>query len=274
MKNFDIALNDTLETRLLLSTMLVNVKYLKYPSIQKPCEEIFSEIHHRKIFHGVIAKYDKLPDIFSNDFIFNIDVEKTKYFFKHSSYPILSMHIGDNLDNLLDDKCLENAVKNINFIRENLETDCIALENMEFLSNLNTLNPEFITKLINKTNTMFLLDTAHATIAANLLNMDIYEYINKLPLNKLCEIHFSGTQIDGNNILSHIKAREEDYKLLEYILNINTPETITIEYGLYDKEYSSKLLNSFPKVSYSKINIEALNEILYMYYRINKLREK
>lgn len=278
MKKFQIALNDTLETRLLATSMLVNIAYLKYPSIKRPCKEEYDCIKYAKIFHGVVAKYEKLPDVLSDDFIDNVDIEKTKYFFDHSNYPIISIHIGDNLKNLSDEECIENAIKNIEFIKDALKNPyrdiLVALENMEILSNLNTLNPYFIKRLIKATNCKFLLDTAHATIAAHLLNMNVYDYITELPLEDVVEIHFSGTAYDGDYILSHIKAREEDYELLEYVLNIANPDVITIEYGLYDTHYKRDILNTLPKVSYSQINITALNEILYMYYRVDKLRQK
>ncbi len=276
MNNFKIALNDTLESRLLVSSMLVNVEYIKYPSISKPSEEEFTEIFYRTIYHGLYSKNNKLPDILSPDFLDNLDLEKSIRILSLSNSPGISIHIGDNLKNLSDEECIKNAVKNIKYIKENLLNErllFVYLENMECGSNLNTLNPEFITKLVEATNCNFLLDTAHATIAAGLLNMDVCEYISKLPMDRLYEIHFSGTAREGNTFYSHIKASEHDYKVLEYALSLNTPKIVTIEYGLYDKVYKSGFLNNMQKVSYSKINIEALNEILYMYYRVNKLRK-
>ncbi len=276
MNDFYIALNDTLETRLLVSSMLVDVEYIKYPSITKPSIEEFKEIYYRTLYHGLYPKKDILPDILSENFRKNLNVEETKKLIKLSNSPGISIHIGDNNENLSDAECILNAKINMNFIKKCFFTDrttFIYLENMEEESNLNTLKPEFITRLVNETGSKFLLDTAHATIAAHLLNMDLKEYISKLPMDKLYEIHFSGTAIEGNKVFSHIKAREEDYKILEYALSLNNPQIVTIEYGLYDKHYKNGFLNRQEKVSYSKINMNALNEILYMYYRVNKLRK-
>lgn len=276
MNNFKIALNDTIETRLLVNLKFLNINYIKYPSIQRPCKEEFNKINYPKIYHGLVARYTDLPDILSDDFINNVNVEKTKYFLTHSNSTIISIHIGDNLKNFSDNECIKNAIKNIDFVKKYIQTkeSYIALENMEDLSNFNTLNPKFIKRLVNETNTKFLFDTAHATVASNLLNMNIYEYVNNLPLDKLYEIHFSGTEFIDGHVLTHIRARKEDYELLEYVLNISSPKVVTLEYGLYDKNYSIDFLNNLPKVSYSKMNIEALNEILFMYYKVNKLRKK
>lgn len=276
MNNFVIAFNDTLESRLLVSSMITDIEFIKYPSITKPVEEDFKQIFYNTLFHGLIAKNDTLPDILSPNFKEDLDLDRTRFFLNYSQSPWISIHIGDNLKDLSDDECIINAKKNIQYIRENISNDrlhYIALENMELGSNLNTLKPDFITRLIKETGCKLLLDTAHATIAAHLLNMDVFEYVSKLPLNDLVEIHFSGTAKEKDTIYSHIRAREKDYELLEYILSKKTPYVVTLEYGLYDKVYKSGFLNNMQKVSYSKINIEALNEILYMYYRVNKLRK-
>jgi uncharacterized protein (UPF0276 family) len=87
----------------------------------------------------------------------------------------------------------------------------------------------------------FLFDTSHARNAAYNRNMDFQTYIKGLPLDRLYEVHLSGTMMDENIgiVAHHTKMNEEDYEFLKYLLK-NTPvKVITLEYGpLKDTNYS------------------------------------
>jgi uncharacterized protein (UPF0276 family) len=59
--------------------------------------------------------------------------------------------------------------------------------------------PEIICRVIEESGCGFLFDLSHARLAAHDLNMGIREYINGLPIERVCEIHVTGIQrIEGH----------------------------------------------------------------------------
>lgn len=56
------------------------------------------------------------------------------------------------------------------------------------------LQPGFIRQVIETTGCGFLLDVAHARLAAHILGMDAREYLAGLPTARTCEIHLAGIQ--------------------------------------------------------------------------------
>lgn len=77
----------------------------------------------------------------------------------------------------------------------------------------------------------FLLDIAHAQVAASVLKMDVHQYLDDLPLQKVLQIHVSGPR-PKNGILydAHEELQEEDYRLLKWVLERSKPEVVTLEY--------------------------------------------
>jgi uncharacterized protein (UPF0276 family) len=96
-----------------------------------------------------------------------------------------------------------------------------------------TSEPQFINEICLESDCGFLLDIAHARCSAWHMGMDIIDYINKLPLGCLREIHLGGVQQRAMEGLrdTHTALTETDYRLLEYLLARTDPEIITIEYG-------------------------------------------
>jgi uncharacterized protein (UPF0276 family) len=56
------------------------------------------------------------------------------------------------------------------------------------------LQPDFIRQVVEGTGCGFLLDVAHARLAAHTLGMDAREYLAGLPTRHTCEIHLAGIQ--------------------------------------------------------------------------------
>jgi uncharacterized protein (UPF0276 family) len=93
--------------------------------------------------------------------------------------------------------------------------------------------PEFLTEICKAGDCGFLLDIAHARCTAWYFKIDVKEYLDALPLNRLCEIHLAGTQIRQPEGFrdTHTLIDETDYELLQYVLQKSSPHIITIEYG-------------------------------------------
>jgi uncharacterized protein (UPF0276 family) len=92
--------------------------------------------------------------------------------------------------------------------------------------------PDFIAQVISETGCGFLLDTAHAKISAHWREWDVREYIERLPLKHVVEIHVCGTGWEGGQIVDiHSPMEDEDYALLQWLLRRTRPRAITLEYA-------------------------------------------
>jgi uncharacterized protein (UPF0276 family) len=91
--------------------------------------------------------------------------------------------------------------------------------------------PAFITRVLEETQSGLLLDTAHARITAAVLNRSVRSYLEELPLERTVEIHVSSPRLENGQWVScHEAMQEEDYTLLEWLLERVTPKVITLEY--------------------------------------------
>lgn len=91
--------------------------------------------------------------------------------------------------------------------------------------------PSMLRDLVEKTDSGFLLDIAHARIAASYQQKDIERYLEELPLERTRQIHVSGPrEKDGFLRDAHEEMQDEDYALLRWVLERCQPEVVTLEY--------------------------------------------
>jgi uncharacterized protein (UPF0276 family) len=110
----------------------------------------------------------------------------------------------------------------------------VILENLDYYPNgayEYVCEPKFITDVLRETNAGMLLDIAHARVSASRFGLSIHEYLKQLPLNRVRQLHISGPRW-RNGVLEddHEVLLEEDYKLLEYVLDSANPLALTLEY--------------------------------------------
>lgn len=118
--------------------------------------------------------------------------------------------------------------------------------------------PAVITRVIEESGAYLLLDTAHATLAADDLGIDVKDYINALPTHRVKEVHVTGVQIveqvflDRLNELGypntmfhrflgkqmdHLPITDRDWEILDWVFEeIHSgawamPELVSLEYG-------------------------------------------
>ena len=99
---------------------------------------------------------------------------------------------------------------------------------MKFCTSTNAIN-----QVLEKTNAKLLLDIAHAKVTATNCHETVYDYLNRLPLEKVKEIHIVGTTEKENVELRdwHLEMKEEDYEILQWVLSKTKPDIVTLEYG-------------------------------------------
>ena len=91
--------------------------------------------------------------------------------------------------------------------------------------------PERITEVLERTGCGFVLDTGHARISAAVLGMDVHDYVKRLPLDRVLQVHISGPRVrDGRLVDAHEPLQEVDYALLDFLLARTCPQVVTLEY--------------------------------------------
>jgi uncharacterized protein len=267
-----IGLNWLVESENLINEGIIEVDFIKYPSIISTRIDDLKKIKNSNkkdiLFHGLITNDNSVPDILSSDFTKNINIPLTKESINITNTPSLSIHLGEDFSvknniKILKEKEILNILKfNYDYLKEKFNIEKILLENREISINKIYIDPLFITKACEYVNSYFLLDISHAIIAANILNMNIYDYINKLPLNRLYEIHINGVKYFDKEVISHIKCDNIEYEILEYLVKKTNVEIVTLEYGNLKNKYNLPFveLNKDKQIIRDEI-IEQINKI-------------
>jgi hypothetical protein len=116
-------------------------------------------------------------------------------------------------------------------------------------------DPAFISAVVEESGCGFLLDLAHARVAAHHRGELVHDYLLRLPLERLVEVHVSGPRPEppagsqpaddlpagdlligglptGRQLVdAHQPMLEEDYALLAWVLARRRPRAVTLEYS-------------------------------------------
>jgi hypothetical protein len=121
------------------------------------------------------------------------------------------------------------AKERISFIKSHFR-GTIALENLDYHRGgayEYVCEPDFISEILRKIDVYLAIDIGHALVTSFNLGFDPMEYISKLPLELVHEIHLSHSEA-GND--RHDCPTSQEYQLLRYVLANSSPEFIIIEY--------------------------------------------
>lgn len=130
------------------------------------------------------------------------------------------------------------------------------------------LRPDLIRGLVHEAGCCFLLDVAHARMAAHLLGMDARAYIGQLPLERTTEVHLAGIQpfagrwlalmrdgglseeelgwfagLESGQLVDHLPLTDEDWAFYAWSLEQvrrgqwGQPWIIALEYGGVGRAY-------------------------------------
>ena len=88
-----------------------------------------------------------------------------------------------------------------------------------------------IAEALLETGCDMLLDLSHSRVSGGLLGLPDEEYLFRLPLGRVVEVHVSGPRPkDGILRDMHEPMGEEDYALLGWLLRRTHVEAVTLEY--------------------------------------------
>ena len=102
---------------------------------------------------------------------------------------------------------------------------------------------DLICRILKETGCKFLLDLSHARVAAAVHSVPVRDYLMQLPLERVVQIHTSGSRIrDGVLYDAHEPMEAEDYDLLAWVLARISPDVLTLEY-FKDRDMLREQLN-------------------------------
>ena len=250
------------------------VDYFKLYSLNGDLSPIEWCLQHKKlVFHGLVGHG---ANICSKTFLEERDMNLQEDYYTRGKCPHISFHI-----NLEASEKIETEEEIFKTIKENLEgikkifSYDILLENVPAREKNRTLDflssPEFIRKVVEKNNTYFLLDIAHAKAAAQTLGIPFMDYINALPLERVKEIHLSGCEINdaGKIVPNHSEMKEEDFILLQYLLErCKEIAVLTLEYGPYD------IITHETIPTYDRVNNQLKQNVYENLLKLKKIMNK
>ncbi|HLR61043.1 MAG TPA: DUF692 family protein [Lentibacillus sp.] len=152
-------------------------------------------------------------------------------------------HIDINTRNAIEiNEVIQCVTEDINVVADRFGAERVIAENVVYRSYEGDMlrpiiDPDVIARIIRETGCGFLLDTAHARMTCKYLEADAYDYISRLPLDHLKELHITGVQSDGNKLRDSMPMSDDDWDLAGWVLkNIHNgswqePWVASLEYG-------------------------------------------
>lgn len=177
---------------------------------------------------------------------FKVNFDRLKWFKEQTETPHFNTHLvtprNFNIRSS-DDKRKIGVLwrQEINLMTQNLDPSNVALEHFPYTKSTPHIkyatDADVFSEVIMDTGCMFLLDLAHARITADTLNIDVKDYIESLPLDRLVEMHITGVQIHNGVLMDHFGLDQNDWEVLDWALGQirsgkwRKPEIVAFEYG-------------------------------------------
>lgn len=255
IKNMYIGCNWSKALKFLIEKDDVKIDYIKSGAYGTFYEE-FSKMRELRpiLLHGL--------GYFEHTGMKNIEVIDFKLanrLIKNCNSPHYGLHLSiknsDMHQGMTDENIYERMSKQIQIFKKNI-TVPLLLENIPdspkdrvIFDHYSYIMPEQLNRLLIENDVSFLLDLTHAKITAQYHGWNIHDYIRELSLNRVVEIHINGSGYDKNGfpIDTHQAMENEDYKLLEWVLNYANPDIVTLEYNGIETEDDDTIIYSLEK---------------------------
>ena len=147
----------------------------------------------------------------------------------------------DSSDPAQRERVIHQALEEVLLAVDYFGRERVILENAPYRPAGNLLRfavePEVIDRIVQETGCGLLLDLPHARISASHLGIPEQEYLARLPVQRLKELHFTGVMDFGGWLQDHVPAQPADWIVLEWVLdNIRQgrwqrPWMLAFEYG-------------------------------------------
>jgi hypothetical protein len=213
----------------------------------------------RLVVHGICQVTDwgriRPPSIGDSGFRDSIDFGALEIALEVAHPQYISVHLELLSDELDAGRFLSNLAQDAEYIRS-LTGLPVHLENTHtlFPKGANRVHdtgyvsaPSFIREALAATGARFLLDIAHAQVAAWHKRVPVEQYLDQLPLDLADEVHVCApAMVDGELHDLHAELDDEGYRLLGYVMARAKLKTVSLEYGgfgpMFEKRSSREAL--------------------------------
>lgn len=270
-----LACNYMSEVIELIDENRVEIDFLKYPSLSN--DEGFS---NKKIFYKRIEDIKKYKSVLyhgnfpcnifigDRDFKDKFDLDAFRDVCDFSNTHGISFHFSGGKPEYSKKETIEIALDNIEYIKGNFpEMKFITIENSPSAKNKHELDPDVIYQIVEKADIGFLYDISHAYKCSVDQKIKFEEYISKLPLHRLYEMHINGWQEKDNDIQAHMCIQEELYEHVEDIVKRYPVKILTLEYG----RPNDRIDCGCPVVKIGTINEDAKKEVENQLVRLQEI---
>ena len=143
-------------------------------------------------------------------------------------------------DPLSEERMLEAAVANADHIRSHFG-GAIKAENLNYFPTgayESVCEPEFVDEVVRGANVELLLDVGHAVISAHNLSLSVGEYLDRLPLDCVREVHLSRAGVvEGIWEDTHAIPASREFELLDFLAARLPLRYVTLEYYGDDDQF-------------------------------------
>jgi uncharacterized protein (UPF0276 family) len=183
--------------------------------------------------------------------LYKTDWKLVEHLLVETDTPYVNLHLEPHVndfpgidpdDPAQDEPVIEQMVADIRLAAQRFGPERVIVENVPYRGRgykvlRPAVLPEVITQMLGATGCNLLLDISHARIAAHSLEMDEREYMSRLPVQRLCELHFTGLHNLDGQLQDHLEILDTDWPVLDWVLDqIRTgewkkPWMLAFEYG-------------------------------------------
>lgn len=206
--------------------------------------------------HEIAPPYVHFPILIGGGRVTALDFDRIAHLLATTDTPYVNSHLYPQTSDFPDLKLAgidQLSPAQADHIRAQIDTDLallvrqfgadrVLVENVPYRAagekNIRlSVEPDVIAEVVRAHNVGFLFDISHAVIAAGRLGIDIHAYIDRLPLERIRELHITGiVEIDGQPT-DHLHMSDPDWAMLAHVLGLMAagrarhPWIAAFEYG-------------------------------------------
>jgi uncharacterized protein (UPF0276 family) len=181
------------------------------------------------------------------------DWERIRTLSEQTGTPYVNLHLNPSRKNYPDfsvdpsrkrdrTRIIDDLMDDVSTVVEQFGPDRVIVENEPYRGQFGDtlrpgVDPDVIYHVTGETGCGFLLDLSHARISACYLGMDEFEYLKRLPVHRLREMHFTGLNWVNGILRDHLPAVPADWQSLSWALerihqgSWSKPWLLAFEYG-------------------------------------------
>ncbi|PKN83986.1 MAG: hypothetical protein CVU46_15480 [Chloroflexi bacterium HGW-Chloroflexi-8] len=239
-----LGMTDCLAVRELLEKGEIDLDYLEVhgPFLEdaRTVFPVFPMLLHNSLYHWSLSHPDGLQHMEAGPkTIERLRLARSPWYSLHLGFSCNEVDFSDEaiqaLSPTLPEDTIFDRMSNVLTQLTALLPVPVLIENMDYNPTgayETVCRPDFIRRILEHTNTFFLLDLAHARVTASANGIPVEEYLAQLPLEKVRQIHLNRPGWQELRLVdAHLALEEEDYALFESVFERTHPWAVTLEYN-------------------------------------------